>query len=55
MTEQARLVDYTGKRLGRLDLDPAVALETRRRPVQLADDHVLLQPAQAIGLALEHT
>src|SRR4051812_44395042 len=39
--EQADVVDAAGQRLGRLDLDRAVALEAGRRRDQLADDHVL--------------
>src|SRR5947209_5186108 len=37
--------------LGRPDLDRAVALEAGRGRDQLADDHVLLQPEQAVDLA----
>ena len=37
----------------RLDLDPAVALESRRCGNQLADDHVLLEPVEAVLLALQ--
>src|SRR5206468_9321773 len=39
--------------LGRLDLDPAVALEAGRGRDQLADDHVLLEAEQPVGLALD--
>src|SRR5437868_1522464 len=39
--------------LRRLDVDAAVALEARGRRDQLADDHVLLQAEQPIGLALD--
>src|SRR4051812_48329187 len=51
--EQADVVDATGQRLRRLDLDRAVALETGGRRDQLADDHVLLQAREAVDLALE--
>src|SRR5215204_3302688 len=51
--EQADVVDPTGERLGRLDLDRAVALEARGRRDQLPDDHVLLQAREAVDLALE--
>ena len=51
--EQADVVDPAGERLGRLDLDRAVALEARGRRDQLADDHVLLQAGEAVDLALE--
>src|SRR5437016_401562 len=40
-------------RLRRLDLEPPVAPQAGRRRDQLADDHVLLQADEAIGLALE--
>src|SRR5690242_5004556 len=54
LVEQAHLLrGRTGDRLGRLDLQAAVAAETRGRRDQLPDDHVLLQAEQAIGLALE--
>src|SRR3954453_19461825 len=43
----------TRDRRGRLDLEPAVAPQARGRRDQLADDDVLLQPEQAIRLALE--
>ena len=42
-----------GQRLGRLDLDPPVALEPRGGRDQLADDHVLLEAVEAVDLALE--
>src|SRR5207249_2859530 len=53
--EQLRLrlgtrVDARGHLLGRLDLDPAVALEARRGRDQLPDDHVLLQAEQPVRL-----
>src|SRR5215213_8402419 len=51
--EQADVVDPAGERLGRLDLDRAVALQARGRRDQLADDHVLLQAREAVDLALE--
>ncbi len=51
--EQAELVDRARQRLGGLDLDPAVALEPGRGRDQLADDDVLLQPVEAVDLALE--
>src|SRR4051812_45339300 len=51
--EQADVVDPAGERLGRLDLDRAVALEARGRRDQLPDDHVLLQAGEAVDLALE--
>src|SRR4051812_23878083 len=51
--EQADVVDPAGERLGRLDLDRAVALQARGRRDQLPDDHVLLQARQAVDLALE--
>ena len=51
--EQADVVDPAGERLGRLDLDRAVALEARGRRDQLPDDHVLLQAREAVDLALE--
>src|SRR3954451_15828829 len=51
--EQADVVDPAGERLGRLDLDRAVALQARGRRDQLPDDHVLLQAEQPVGLALE--
>ena len=41
--QQARRRRCRGERLGRLDLDRAVALEPGRGRDQLADDHVLLQ------------
>ena len=41
------------QRLGRLDLDAAVALETGRGRDQLADDDVLLEPREAVLLALD--
>ena len=47
LVEQADVVDRARQRLGRLDLDPPVALEPRRGRDQLADDHVLLQPVEA--------
>src|SRR4051794_25334370 len=54
LVEQAHLLrGRTGDRLGRLDLQAAVATETGGRRDELPDDHVLLQPEQAIGLALE--
>ena len=53
VAEQAELVDRARQRLGGLDLDPAVALEPGRRRDQLADDHVLLEPVEAVDLALE--
>src|SRR3954470_5420390 len=51
--EQADVVDPAGERLGRLDLDGAVALQARGRRDQLPDDHVLLQTREAVDLALE--
>src|SRR3954452_12983713 len=51
--EQADVVDPAGERLGRLDLDRPVALQARGRRDELPDDHVLLQPGQAVDLALE--
>src|SRR4051794_9888809 len=51
--EQADVVDPAGERLGRLDLDRAVALQARGRRDQLPDDHVLLQAREAVDLALE--
>src|SRR3954469_15270104 len=51
--EQPDVVDPAGERLGRLDLDRAVALEARGRRDQLPDDHVLLQAREAVDLALE--
>src|SRR3954471_6678733 len=51
--EQADVVDAAGERLGRLDLDRAVALEPGGGRDQLADDHVLLQAREAVDLALE--
>ena len=51
--EQGDVVDAAGERLGRLDLDRAVALEPGRGRDQLADDHVLLQAREAVDLALE--
>src|SRR3954449_12382045 len=51
--QQADVVDAAGKRLRRLDLDRAVALEPGGRRDQLADDHVLLQACEAVDLALE--
>src|SRR3954453_4878316 len=51
--EQADVVDPGGGRLGRLDLDRAVALEARGRRDELPDDHVLLQAREAVDLALE--
>src|SRR3954447_12302910 len=51
--EQADVVDPAGKRLGRLDLDRAVALEASGRRDQLPDDYVLLQAREAVDLALE--
>src|SRR3954466_14528950 len=54
LVEQAHLLrGGTGDRLGRLDLQAAVATETRGRRDELPDDHVLLQAEQAVGLALE--
>src|SRR6478752_1221882 len=54
LVEQPHLLrGGTGDRLGRLDLQAAVAAETRGRRDQLPDDHVLLQAEQAVGLALE--
>ena len=53
VVEQADLVDAAGQRLGRLDLDPAVALEPGRGRDQLADDDVLLEPVEPVDLALE--
>src|SRR4051812_48974048 len=54
LVEQAHLLrGRTGDRLGRLDLEAAVATETRGRRDQLPDDHVLLEAEQAIRLALE--
>ena len=53
VVEQADLVDPAGQRLGGLDLDPAIALEPGRGRDQLADDHVLLEPVEAVDLALE--
>src|SRR5215213_6153512 len=50
---EAELVDPAGERLGRLDLDRAVALQARGRRDQLPDDHVLLQAREAVDLALE--
>ena len=47
------LVDRARQRLGRLDLDPPVALEPRGGRDQLADDHVLLQAVEGVLLALE--
>ena len=47
------VVDRARQRLGRLDLDPPVALEPRRGRDQLADDHVLLEAVEAVDLALE--
>ena len=41
------------QRLGRLDLDPPVALEPRGGRDQLADDHVLLEAVEGVLLALE--
>src|SRR6476659_8443484 len=51
--QQADLVHRARQRLGRLDLDPPVALEPRRSRDQLADDHVLLQAVEGVLLALE--
>src|SRR5215218_3944865 len=51
--EQADVVDPARERLGRLDLDRAVALEPGGGRDQLADDHVLLQARQAVDLALD--
>ncbi len=42
-----------GQRLGGLDLDPPVALQAGGRRDQLADDHVLLEPVEAVDLALQ--
>ena len=53
VVEQADVVHPPRERLGRLDLNPAVALETGRRRDQLADDDVLLEAVQAVDLALE--
>ena len=53
MVEQADVVDAAGERLGRLDLDPPVALQTGGSRDQLADDDVLLETVEAIDLALE--
>src|SRR4051812_16358180 len=39
--------------LGRLDRDVPVAADARTRRDQLADDHVLLEPEQAVALALD--
>src|SRR5436190_8442502 len=39
--------------LGRLDVDAAVALEARGGGDQLADDDVLLQAEQPVGLAFD--
>ena len=47
-----RLRSRGGNRLGRLDLDPPVALEPRRGPDQRADDEVLLEPVQPVDCAL---
>src|SRR4029077_3035093 len=43
VVEQADVVDPAGERLGRLDLDPPVALQTGGSRDQLADDDVLLE------------
>src|SRR5215210_3719426 len=51
--QQPDVVDAAGERLGRLDLDRAVALEPGGGRDQLADDHVLLQAREAVDLALE--
>src|SRR5215207_1871015 len=51
--EQRHVVDPARERLGRLDLDRAVALEPGRGRDQLADDDVLLQARKAVDLALE--
>src|SRR5689334_13754095 len=54
LVQQSHLLrGRTGDRLGRLDLEPAVAPESRRRRDQLPDDDVLLEAEQAVGLALE--
>src|SRR5215213_2920329 len=39
--------------LGRLDRDVPVAADARTRRDQLSDDHVLLEPEQAVALALD--
>src|SRR5215218_2457345 len=39
--------------LGRLDRDVLVAADARTRRDQLSDDHVLLEPEQAVALALD--
>src|SRR3954451_23725519 len=51
--EQADLVHRARQRLGRLDLDAALALEAGRGRDELADDHVLLQPVEGVLLAIE--
>src|SRR3954454_17429805 len=51
--EQTDIVDPARQRLRRLDVDSPVALQARGRRDQLPDDHVLLQPRQAIDLALQ--
>src|SRR4051812_32627822 len=53
LVEQADVVDRPRQRLGGLDLDAPVALQARRRRDQLPDDDVLLQPVEAVDLALQ--
>src|SRR5438874_964277 len=51
--QRLALVRFLGHLLGRADLDRPVALEPGGGRDQLPDDHVLLQPEQAIDLALD--
>src|SRR5919204_5091089 len=54
LVEQAHLVRRrTRDRLGGLDLEPPVPAQAGGGRDQLADDHVLLQAEQTVGLALE--
>src|SRR5512146_1419067 len=47
------MLERDRERLGRLDRDLPVLLETGRGRDQLPDDHVLLEPEQAVDLALD--